>query len=90
MVVYNLKICMYRHSQPTTTWALGMLAEGRVVIQNKKTNSTIKTADYISEHLKELTSLARSEQLDRLVYFLEMAQLEAMDIGQQVRVRKGG
>ena len=67
-----------------------MLAEDRVVIQNKKTNSTIKTADYISEHLKELTSLARSEQLDRLVYFLEMAQLEAMDIGQQVRVRKGG
>lgn len=46
----------------------------------------MKTADYISEHLRELTRLARSEDLTMLTYLLEMAQLEAIEVAESIRV----
>lgn len=46
--------------------------------------STIKTADYIYAHLQELTRMARQEDLAMLVYLLEMAQIEAMELSKQI------
>ena len=45
----------------------------------------MKTADYIYTHLQELTRMARQEELSMLVYLLEMAQIEAMEISKQIR-----
>lgn len=45
----------------------------------------VKTADYICSHLQELTEMARQEELALLVYLLEMAMIEAMEIAKQVR-----
>ena len=47
--------------------------------------SATKTADYIYAHLQNLTRMARQEDLTMLVYLLEMAQIEAMDIAKQIR-----
>ncbi|PLW77312.1 hypothetical protein [Cohaesibacter celericrescens] len=47
--------------------------------------SETKTADYVYAHLKELTQMARQENLTMLVYLLEMAQIEAMELSQQIR-----
>ena len=44
-----------------------------------------KTADYIYAHLKDLTRMARQDELTMLVYLLEMAQIEAMELSQQIR-----
>lgn len=54
----------------------------------KTSSSSMKTADYISEHLGELTHLARSEKLTMLTYLLEMAQLEAMEVSESIRLGK--
>ncbi len=52
------------------------------MLENK---SPTKTADYIYAHLQDLTHLARQNELDMLVYLLEMAQIEAMEISKQIR-----
>ena len=48
-------------------------------------NGSGKTADYIYAHLQDLTRMARQEDLVMLVYLLEMAQIEAMEISKQIR-----
>ena len=58
------------------------------IAYKKTTPASIKTADYISEHLGELTQLARKENLTMLTYLLEMAQLEAMELSESIRLRK--
>lgn len=58
---------------------------------NKKKDWTVspaQTADYIAAHLKDMTHLARSAKMDRLVYFLEMAQIEATDLAQKIQIKK--
>ena len=45
----------------------------------------LKTADYIYAHLQDLTRLARQDDLAMLVYLLEMAQIEAMEVSKQIR-----
>ena len=52
---------------------------------NKNSDSAVKTADYIYAHLQDLTNMARQEDLSMLVYLLEMAQIEAMEISKQIR-----
>ncbi|WP_319529041.1 hypothetical protein [uncultured Cohaesibacter sp.] len=47
--------------------------------------SPTKTADYIYTHLQDLTDMARKSELAMLVYLLEMAQIEAMEISRQIR-----
>lgn len=49
--------------------------------------SSVETADYIAAHLKELTNLARSSKMDQLVYFMEMAQIEAGDLAKQIKLK---
>ncbi|WP_316861649.1 hypothetical protein [uncultured Cohaesibacter sp.] len=52
--------------------------------------SPTKTADYIYAHLQDLTRLARQNDMAMLVYLLEMAQIEAMEIASQIRpIHKG-
>ncbi|SNY93906.1 hypothetical protein SAMN04515647_4226 [Cohaesibacter sp. ES.047] len=47
--------------------------------------SSAKTADYIYAHLQDLTQMARQSELAMLVYLLEMAQIEAMEVSKQIR-----
>lgn len=56
------------------------------IAKQKNRSASMKTADYISEHLRELTRLARSEDLTMLTYLLEMAQLEAIEVAESIRV----
>ena len=43
------------------------------------------TADYIAAHLKDLSSLARKENMTLLVYLLDMAQEESMLLAKQIK-----
>lgn len=45
-----------------------------------ESGSPVKTAAYIYAHLQDLTRLARRDELAMLVYLLEMAQIEAMEV----------
>ena len=47
--------------------------------------STTKTAEYIYSHLQDLTQMARQEDLAMLIYLLEMAQIEALEISKQIK-----
>jgi hypothetical protein len=47
--------------------------------------SPTKTAEYIYAHLQDLTRMARQNDLAMLVYLLEMAQIEAMEVAKQIR-----
>nr|WP_321456739.1 hypothetical protein [uncultured Cohaesibacter sp.] len=47
--------------------------------------SPTKTAEYIYAHLQDLTRLARQSEMEMLVYLLEMAQIEALEISKQIR-----
>lgn len=53
-----------------------------------ESGSPVKTADYIYANLQDLTRLARRDELAMLVYLLEMAQIEAMEISKQIRPAK--
>ena len=50
-----------------------------------RNGSTTNAADYIHAHLAELIRLARQEDLLMLVYLLEMAQIEAMEVANEIR-----
>lgn len=53
----------------------------------KLETSSAQTAEYIAAHIQEMAHLARRSNMSRLVYFLEMAQIEAQDIANQIRVK---
>lgn len=54
--------------------------------QKEKGSDVTTTADYIATHLREISGLARKENMTLLVYLLDMAQEEAMNIADQIRL----